>query len=230
MTDFDTFDDDLAVALQRRVPQVDAAGIGTASAHDAVLARAHGIRRRRAGIAGGATLAAVIAGGFLLLNGNADDTLAPATVPSTATAPDAVAPTSTSEVATSTVPRPSTTVDSVATVITVPVPPVTAIASTGAETVPPTTAQPSPTSPSTSSTVATQPPAPSTETYDSSGGSITVTWNGSALSLDAVNPADGHTAEIEDETATRVRVRFRGPAESRIEVRVENGQVTERID
>ena len=230
MTDFDTFDDDLAVALQRRVPQVDAAGIGTASAHDAVLARAHGIRRRRAGIAGGATLAAVIAGGFLLLNGNADDTLAPATVPSTATAPDAVAPTSTSEVATSTVPRPSTTVDSVATVITVPVPPVTAIASTGAESVPPTTAQPSPTSPSTSSTVATQPPAPSTETYDSSGGSITVTWNGSALSLDAVNPADGHTAEIEDETATRVRVRFRGPAESRIEVRVENGQVTERID
>ena len=57
-----------------------------------------------------------------------------------------------------------------------------------------------------------------------------MTWNGSALSLDAVNPADGHTAEIEDETATRVRVRFRGPAESRIEVRVENGQVTERID
>jgi hypothetical protein len=230
MTDFDNFDDDLAVALQRRVPQVEAASIGTASAHDAVLARAHGIRRRRAGIAGAATLAAVIAGGVVLLNGDADDTLAPATAPSTATAPDTAAPTSTSEAPTSTVPRPSTTGDSVATVVTVPVPPISATVSTGAETVPPTTAQPSPTSPSTSSTVATQPPAPSTETYDSSGGSITVTWNGSALSLDAVNPTDGHTAEIEDETATRIRVRFRGPAESRIEVRVENGQVTERID
>ena len=52
MTDFEPFDDDLAVALQRRAPQIDAAGIGTASAHDAVLARARGIRRRRAGIAG----------------------------------------------------------------------------------------------------------------------------------------------------------------------------------
>jgi hypothetical protein len=230
MSDFDTFDDDLAVALQRRVPQVEAAGIGTASAHDAVVARAHGIRRRRAGIAGAATLAAVIAGGVALLNGDANDTLAPATAPSTATAPDIVSPTSTSEVPTSTVPRPSTTGDSVATFITVPVPPVTAAASTGVETVPPTTAPPSTSSSSTSSTVATQAPAPSTETHDSSGGSITVTWNGSALSLDAVNPADGHTAEIEDNTPTRIRVRFRGPAESRIEVRVENGEVTERID
>ena len=57
MTDFGPFDDDLAVALQRRAPQIDAAGIGTASAHDAVLARARGIRRRRGGIAGAATLA-----------------------------------------------------------------------------------------------------------------------------------------------------------------------------
>ena len=232
MTDFETFDDDLAIALQRRVPQIETAGIGTASAHDAVLARAHGIRRRRAGIAGGATLAAVIAGGFLLLNGDADDTLAPATVPSTAIAPDTVAPTSTSQVETSTVPRPSTTVDSVATVITVPVPPVTATASTDAETetVPPMTAQATASSSSTSSTVATQAPASSTETHDSSGGSITVTWNGSALTLDAVNPTEGHTAEIEDNTPTRIRVRFHGPAESRIEVRIENGQVTERID
>jgi hypothetical protein len=57
-----------------------------------------------------------------------------------------------------------------------------------------------------------------------------VSWDGSALSLDAVNPAAGHQAEIEDDTATRVRVRFRGPDESRIEIRFENGQITERID
>jgi hypothetical protein len=50
------------------------------------------------------------------------------------------------------------------------------------------------------------------------------------LTLDTVNPTDGHTAEIEDNTPTRIRVRFHGPAESRIEVRIENGQVTERID
>ena len=79
MTDFEPFDDDLAIALQRRAPAIGTAGLGTAGAHDAVLARARGIRRRRAAIAGGATLAAVIAGGVLLLNGNADDTLAPAT-------------------------------------------------------------------------------------------------------------------------------------------------------
>ena len=45
---------------------------------------------------------------------------------------------------------------------------------------------------STSTTIATQGPAPFTKTYASSGGSITVSWNGSALSLDAVNPAAGH--------------------------------------
>jgi len=45
-----------------------------------------------------------------------------------------------------------------------------------------------------------------------------------------VEPAADHTAEIEDNSATRVRVRFRGPAESRIEIRYEGGQVTQRID
>jgi hypothetical protein len=57
-----------------------------------------------------------------------------------------------------------------------------------------------------------------------------VTWNGTALSLDAVNPAAGETSEIEDNTATRVRVRFRGAIDSRIEIRYENGEVTRQID
>jgi hypothetical protein len=78
--------------------------------------------------------------------------------------------------------------------------------------------------------VATQGPAPFTKTYNASGGSITVSWNGSALSLDSVNEAAGYTAEIEDNSSTRVRVRFVGPADSRIEIRFENGDVTERID
>ena len=74
------------------------------------------------------------------------------------------------------------------------------------------------------------PPTPNTETYESSGGSITVVWDGSALDLTAVNPAAGHEAEVEDDSASRVRVRFRGPAESRIEVRVENGGPVVDID
>ena len=245
MTDFEPFDDDLANALQRRAPDVDMAGIGAASAHNAVLARARGIRRRRAGIAGGATLAAFIAGGVLLLSGNGDDTLAPATEPSTSTAPETSAPatTSTSVAPTSTATPPSTAMPPstapTATVTTAP-PVVTAPA-----TVPGTSVGGQPpvsvgeqssssssftSSSSTSSTVATQGPAPSTKTYNSSGGSITVTWNGSALSLDSVNAATGYTAEIEDNSSTRVRVRFVGPADSRIEIRFENGDVTERID
>jgi hypothetical protein len=247
MTDFEPFDDDLAVALQRRAPQIDAAGISTASAHDAVLARARGIRRRRAGIAGGATLAAVIAGGVLLLNGNADDTLAPATEPSTSLAPEtSPAPPSTSL-------APDTSIrESVPPVSTTETTPITTMPETSLSTMPAATvdAQPPPSiggqsassssssstssssssSSSTSSTIASQGPAPFTKTYASSGGSITVSWDGSALSLDSVNPAAGHTAEIEDDTAARVRVRFLGPAESRIEIRFENGQVTERID
>ena len=57
-----------------------------------------------------------------------------------------------------------------------------------------------------------------------------MTWDGTALSLGAVNAAADETVEVEDNTATRIRIRFHGPAESRIEIRFENGQVTERID
>jgi hypothetical protein len=247
MTDFEPFDDDLANALQRRAPDVDMAGIAAASAHNAVLARARGIRRRRAGIAGGATLAAFIAAGVLLLTGNGDDTLAPATEPSTSTAPEtsALATTSTSVAPTSTPTPPSTamppstavapteTVTTAPPVVTVPEtvpgtsvgvqPPVSVVEQSSAS-------SSSTSSSSTSSTVAIQGPAPSTKTYNSSGGSITVSWNGSALSLDSVNAAAGYTAEIEDNSSTRVRVRFVGPADSRIEIRFENGDVTERID
>jgi hypothetical protein len=245
MTDFEPFDDDLANALQRRAPDVDMAGIGAASAHSAVLARARGIRRRRAGIAGGATLAAFIAGGVLLLSGNGDDTLAPATEPSTSTAPETSAPAtpSTSVAPTSTATPPSTamppstgvapteTVTTAPPVVTVPeTVPGTSVGVQPPVSVGEQSSSSSTSSSSTSSTVATQGPAPSTKTYNSSGGSITVSWNGSALSLDSVNAATGYTAEIEDNSSTRVRVKFVGPGDSRIEIRFENGEVTERID
>lgn len=72
--------------------------------------------------------------------------------------------------------------------------------------------------------------APFTRTYTSPGGSITVTWDGSALSLGAVTPAADHEAQIEDESGSRIRVRFNGPNESRIEIRVEDGRIRESID
>ena len=82
----------------------------------------------------------------------------------------------------------------------------------------------------TTTTEAEGGPAPFTRTYSSAGGSITVSWNGSALSLDAVTPAEGYSAEIEDQRADRVRVRFEGAGDSRIEIRVEDGEVRDRIE
>jgi hypothetical protein len=58
-----------------------------------------------------------------------------------------------------------------------------------------------------------------------------VSWSGSALSLDGVSPVAGYTQEIEDNSSTRIRVRFRSDGgDSRIEVRYENGQVNSDID
>jgi hypothetical protein len=46
------------------------------------------------------------------------------------------------------------------------------------------------------------------------------------LSLLDVSAADGFEAEVEDERADRIRVRFEGDdGDSRIEVRVENGEI-----
>ena len=246
MTDFEPFDDELATALRNRAPTLGMSGLDTTAAHDAVLARAGGIRRRRAGIAGGATLAAIIVGGVLLLNGNADDRLAPATEPSTSLTSETSAWPSTSAVPSPT--GPTTPVrEALPNVPSTSPPPVTTVEETVQSTVSASTvtAQPPasvgapslPTDPpaassasSSSTTLAPQGPASFTKTYTSSGGSIRVTWSGSDLALVSVDPAAEHTAEIEDDSATRIRVRFRGPAESRIEIRYEDGQLTERID
>lgn len=100
-----------------------------------------------------------------------------------------------------------------------------------------TPSSPPSTTPSTSAptTVATtDPPNPSdppfTRQYDSLGGSITVNWNGTALSLLSVSPAAGFSAEIKDQSATRIRVDFDdGDDDSRIEVRADGGIVTHTI-
>jgi hypothetical protein len=91
------------------------------------------------------------------------------------------------------------------------------------------------TSTSSSTTNAPAGPAPFTQSYSSTGGSITVTWNGASLSLDAINPAPGFAAEIEDAGGSRVRVDFEsngdsGGDDARIEVRVEDGRLEVRVD
>ena len=82
-----------------------------------------------------------------------------------------------------------------------------------------------------SSSVPTTPlPAPFTKTYTSAGGSITVTWRGTAFSLDAVSPAPGFQAEIHDQDWDRIRVEFDNDASAwRIEIRFEDGAIREQI-
>ena len=68
---------------------------------------------------------------------------------------------------------------------------------------------------------------PFTRQYSSAGGSITIRWDGSALSLQAVDPVAGFDAEIEDQSASRIRVRFRSDDEdSRVDVRARDGKVS----
>jgi hypothetical protein len=82
-----------------------------------------------------------------------------------------------------------------------------------------------------SSSVPTTPlPGPFTRKYESAGGSITVTWNGTALSLDAVSPAPGFQAEIDDQAWDRVRVEFENDdSDWRIEIRFNDGAIREEI-
>ena len=85
----------------------------------------------------------------------------------------------------------------------------------------------------TSTSVPMSLPAPFTEMYTSAGGSISVSWTGTSFVLNAVNPADGFTAEIEDQRWDRIRVDFEGSDDdARIEVRLsdDDGRIRVRID
>ena len=81
-------------------------------------------------------------------------------------------------------------------------------------------------------------PGPFAETYQSSGGSISVSWSGSAFSIDSISPASEFAAEIEENSWDRVRVDFEfaegnsgeGHNDSRIEVRLHEGSIRVSID
>jgi hypothetical protein len=73
-------------------------------------------------------------------------------------------------------------------------------------------------------------PDPFTQTFTSAGGSVTVSWSGTALHLEAISPAAGFSAEIEDNDWDRVRVDFEGDDDHRVEVRLNDGSIRIRID
>lgn len=145
---------------------------------------------------------------------------------STATSPATATPTSTPATSTPATSTPATAAPSTST----PAGPGT---SAGAAATPTTdgtaSSSPSSSSPSSSSSVVTL--AAFTDTFSSEGGAITVSWDGSVFGLLAVSPLPGFTSEIEDESATRVRVRFRGAEDDhRIDVRVDDGELLVVID
>ncbi len=268
MNDFD--DDRLRDEFDRRA----GGDVSIAAAHDAVLARAGQVRRRRAAIAGTGALVALVVGGLVLIPRGGGDSLAPAdsrlplpavedvpdtTVARTATDGVNADPTTTTEPSTSTSVVPAippsvvasdrstttamggsaTTTSPGATPTTRPTAPpapttsggtVTTATTSGSGSTVTTTATTSSSTASspTSSVPSTTNPsvAPFTRTYDSAGGSITVDWDGDSFTLLSVAPAAGFSSEIEDQQATRIRVRFSGDSDdSRIEVRVNNGQL-----
>lgn len=128
---------------------------------------------------------------------------------------------------TSTLPGPTTTDPSA-------IPPTgtatsTTAPSTSEPPAPGTTVVATPTTPTTATTPTTTTvapvPDPVTLAYSSAGGSISVRWDGVALSGLVVTPAAGFNYEVEDDRPDRMRVRFQGDGDFRIEIRVEDGEV-----
>ena len=240
----DDFDDDL---FRDAIRDRSGGPVHTAPGREAVLARAARSRTRRTVAIGGSTTLVLVAG-LILLAGTSGSQLEPAQQPASSATPvdstpdgetlrpattettrDTVATTSSTDDA-----RPSTD-DARPSTSTVsdggaaaPVPGVPSTPPTTASTVSPTTSMPTTTS--TTSVPTAPADAPFTRRYDSLGGSITVRWDGSALSLVSVEPAAGFVSEVEDQTTARIRVRFRSDDDdSRIDVRADDGRVTSNI-
>jgi len=73
-------------------------------------------------------------------------------------------------------------------------------------------------------------PAPFSRTYESAGGSVSLTWTGTAFVLESTSAADGFVAEIHDQSWDRVRVDFEGEdGDHRIEVRISDDDNSLRV-
>lgn len=253
----DDFDDDtLRDALRAR----SGGPVDHGSGRRAVGARSARVRTRRNALVGGAATAAVVVGLVLLPTprdnppATSDTVLPPVstvvvdeTSPSTVPAPTpstvvTTAPGTTPVVPTvppTASPDPGTGDGQEAPTSTAPSPAITPAPTTpSSSAAPPSTDAPSTDAPSTvsppestpSTSGAPQADAPFTQQYRSIGGSITVRWDGSALSLLGVAPDAGFEPEVEDQSSSRIRVRFRGDDDdARIEVRADDGQVESTV-
>lgn len=256
MSDLDPFDDELGAAVRRRA---GGGARSTDAAHDAVLRRAGAIRRRRAALGGGGAMAVLLIGGIVLLPRSADE-IGPAdggdvlptfedvatTIPGesegrddASPTVDAANPTTTSGPGTTVrvpaVPDPSNEPSNDASVASTTAPPSISPTSSAAPATSSPTTRANPTTSTPSTIASSSAPGlvldPFTDTYDSVGGSITVSWTGATFALQAVSPAPGFVADVEDSSATRIRVRFEGPdADSRIEVHIADGQLVVAVD
>jgi hypothetical protein len=75
------------------------------------------------------------------------------------------------------------------------------------------------------------PIAPFSKTYTTNGGSVTVTFDGSSLSLSGVTPAPGFVIERQEARGDRVRVRFESDDNrSEIEVGFHDGELREEVE
>jgi hypothetical protein len=242
MSEFDDHDHD----LERRLRAAAGADPDVAAARQAIAGRVVRARRRRVAVVSGATAALIVSIGVVATVGNDDQRrIQSATPPTDSVTVDVSDPSTTATL-------PSTTSGSTqsATTVTVPttslptatpvVPSVSASPTTvlpgGEAPAPPTsttidTSSTSSTAPPTSTEPTAPPPADVTETFPSLGGTITVRLSGGQLQLLSVIPADGYETERQIEKPDDVEVRFvSGNAESRIRVRIIDGQMSHEID
>lgn len=252
----DDFDDD---ALRHALSSRSGGPIHTDTARQAIITRAQRTRTVRTGAIVATTSLVVIAGLVLLPNigdtqpDPADQPAAP-TIDTIAPPPTTTnTPTNTATTTTSTNTRTTTTAATPPDESS-PAAPLTTVPSAPTSTPAPqpnpaTTTQPASTPPANPSTTTVPSVAPNTtvapttttaapdptdppftQQYNSTGGSITVNWNGTALTLISTAPGSGYETEIEVESADRIRVRFRSDnADSRIEVRAQDGHVEHTI-
>jgi hypothetical protein len=237
MSEFDDFD------LGRRLRDAAGSEPDLTVAHDAVRHRVVRARRRRMAAVSGAAAAVVASIGLVAALGNEGEGRIE-TLESSPSVSQTV-PVSTDEASTTTADGPTTSnPPGSTTASTVPqptAPGVTTMPSGPAPTLAPTTL-PGQDDPTTTSTVTptttpisvdttTAAPADITQPFDSIGGSIVVRLSGGQMTLVSTSATTGYDTELHTEKPDDIEVRFRsGDAESRIRIRLIDGQMVPEID
>lgn len=165
--------------------------------------------------------ASVMFGGFVMMGSAAFALAGPPPEKVRVQAPSTTRPapthtTSTTRLSTTTVPR--------RTVTTAPQPPAPRATVPAGGGTPPISAP----VPSSATTTTIQPSE--LHTYHSVGGTITVRYSDGNLTLVSYRAAPGYTAEVHNTDPQDIEVRFSGPDDRRIRIRVEEGHLSEEIE